>query len=412
MVPPAQPAVQAPLAQPPVTQAAPDQQATPVPQLVPPPHAGAVRVALLAPFSGPAAAVGQSLSNAAQLALFDVADKSLWFLPVDTKGTAEGAAAAAQIAVSQGADIVLGPLFSSEVKAATPIIRERGISMVAFTTDRGAVGQDVYALGFLPQQQVSRITNFLVSKGKSHFAILARNDDYGRAVVAALKDAVDRLPPGAAQIVQIGYYDPQAKDLDQQVKSFVHFDQRKAKLEAQRKRAEAKGDITTLRSLEGQEAVAPDFDTLFLPDEGTRLRNLASFLPVFGVDIKQVQLVGTMLWSESHPNAENALIGGWYPAAPDDRWPDFDSRYGKSFGGKPPRIASLAYDAMALAAVLGKRQPMDFSPQTLTQSTGFAGIDGIFRLRTDGTAERGLAVMEVDAAGAHVVDAAPQRFGD
>ena len=80
-------------------------------------------------------------------------------------------------------------------------------------------------------------------------------------------------------------------------------------------------------------------------------------------------------------------------------------------GPKPIRIASLAYDTVALAAVLA-RVPGGprFDQTTLTGAEGFAGVDGLFRLLPDGTTERGWGVMELTREGFGVVDPAPASF--
>jgi len=52
-----------------------------------------------------------------------------------------------------------------------------------------------------------------------------------------------------------------------------------------------------------------------------------------------------------------------------------------------------------------------FAAETLTNPSGFAGIDGLFRFRADGTNERGLAVMKVTQGGGTPVAGSPKSFG-
>lgn len=349
-----------------------------------------VRAALLVPLSGNLAGYGQALSNAAQLALFEVGDKRLNLIPLDTKGTAEGAAAAVRQALAQGADVLLGPLFSSEVKAAAPLAREQAIPMLAFTTDRSAVGNGIYALGVLPSSQVARVVGYARSQGKERFALLARSDDYGRAVAEAFRAAV---PAQGGKVVKVEFYDPQAQDLGPVVKRFTEFD------------ARTRGH--------GKESVPPPpFDAVMLPDEGTRLRSLASLVTYYEVDPTQVAFLGTQLWDDPRLAAEPSLQGGWYAAPPTGQHQDFEARYAKAFGQVPTRISnliSIAYDATALAAVLS-RQNVEISNATLTNPSGFAGIDGLFRLNPDGTSDRGLAVREITPTGPKEISPAPGTF--
>jgi ABC-type branched-subunit amino acid transport system substrate-binding protein len=333
---------------------------------LPPGHPATV--ALLVPLSGPSAALGAALFNAAQLALFEMADNSFNLLPLDSKGSAEGAVAAVQQALSQHADVIIGPLFSVEAKAAAPLARQAGVSMLSFTADRTAAGNGVYALGFLPEQQALRVADYARSNNRPRLAILAPSTEYGRIVVEYLSNNAPML---GVSISGLQYYEPNATDIGLTIRHLVKNDPRRP------------GDV--------------GFDALILPDEGQHLRAVAAQLPQQGIDPAQVKLLGTMLWEDSRPGSEPALVGGWYAAPPEASHNDFDNRYAKAFGGRPPRLASLAYDATALAAVLARRSPRDFSPAMLGNPLGFAGVDGVFRLRPDGTADRGYAIREVQA---------------
>ncbi len=64
-----------------------------------------------------------------------------------------------------------------------------------------------------------------------------------------------------------------------------------------------------------------------------------------------------------------------------------------------------------MAALARTQGPNRFAPETLTNPSGFAGIDGLFRFRTDGTNERGLAVMKVTTGGGVTVAGSPKSFG-
>jgi ABC-type branched-chain amino acid transport systems, periplasmic component len=350
-----------------------------------------VRAALLVPLSGQHSGLGQAMSNAAQLALFEMADDRLNLIPLDTKGTAEGAAAAASQALAQGADIVLGPLFSHEVKAAAPVAREHALPMLAFTTDRSALGDGVYTLGFLPYSQVNRVVGYARAQGKERFALLTRSDEYGRAVADAFQRAV---PAQGGQVVKIEYYDPRSTDLSGAARRFTEVEAR-----------------TRGRSKAGTEPVPPPpFDAVLIPDEGVRLRSLASLVTYYEVDPGQVRFLGTLLWDDPGLASEPSLQGGWYPAAPLASHQDFGARYARAFSGTPPRIASMAYDALALAAILARQPGGSYTAEALTNPNGFSGVDGLFRLNPDGSSERGLAVREIAAGGSREISPAQTTF--
>jgi len=363
----------APPPPPPLKEAPQPQVQTPAPAPVAPPVAPLPNrsgtAAILLPLSGPQAPLGAALLNAAQMALFEVADDSFTLIPLDTKGTPDGAAAAAQAAVAQHAEIVLGPLFSAEAKAVGPVLAPLNLPVISFTSDRGAVGNGVYTLGFLPGPQAVQVAAYARSQGKTRLAVLAPSNEDGRRIAEYLQNDPQTQPT----ITVSQYYDPAATDISGTVKRMLRLDPKT-------------GDV--------------GFDSLLLLDGGQRLRNFAAMLSMQGVDPAKVKLLGTMLWADANPGTEAALNGAWFTAPPAAGHGDFEARYIRAFGTRPPRIASLGYDATALAAVLARKAPHDFSGPALLNPTGFAGVDGIFRLKPDGTAERGYAVDEVQQGAA------------
>lgn len=107
-----------------------------------------------------------------------------------------------------------------------------------------------------------------------------------------------------------------------------------------------------------------------------------------------------------------ALQGGWF-AAPDNRgFNAFAGRYRARYNSDPTRLATLSYDAVSLAAALARTQGSQrFSEAVLTNPSGFAGADGVFRFRPDGTNDRALAVQEIRNNGVVTVSAAPRVLG-
>jgi branched-chain amino acid transport system substrate-binding protein len=346
------------------------QDAAPVPAPVPTAPASKAVVALLLPLSGKNGEMGQAMLKAAQMALFDIGGKNVDLLPRDTKGTPEGAALAAREAVAGGASVILGPVFAEELRAVKPAASS--VPVVAFTTDWTLAGGNAYVMGFLPFAQVARVSRYAASRGLVHTGVLAPQTPYGDA-------AVETLRRSGAQVTKISRYSPQQADLSAIVADFA--------------------------------AGSAAYDSVFLPVGGEGLRTIASLLDGAGMRSGKVRFLGTGLWDDASLNAAPAIYGGWY-AAPDPRArAEFEKRYGENYGASPPRLASLAYDATALAAVLARTGGAGgFTRTTITNPRGFAGIDGIFRFRADGLAERGLAVLEVTGAGPKLVDPAPTAF--
>jgi ABC-type branched-subunit amino acid transport system substrate-binding protein len=337
---------------------------------------GKIVVALLLPLSGPSATLGQAMLDAAEMALYDLADEQLELLTRDTKGTPDGASTAAQQALGQGAQIILGPLLASEVGAVKPLAESAHVPVVAFSTDATLAGEGTYLMGFLPSEEVARVTAYAHAQGRDRFAVLAPNTPYGQVVAEAVRNAV---AANGATLSRTEFYDPAASGVAAAVRRF------------------AGGGV--------------DYDALFLPEGGARIKALAPQLPYFKIDPDQVKFLGTGLWDDPTIGAEPALDGGWYAAPAPSARAAFEQRFAQLYGHAPPRLATLGYDATALAAVLAKApQGADFSEQALTNPNGFSGLDGIFRFRPNGLVQRGLAVLQVQRGGNAVVDPAPRTF--
>jgi ABC-type branched-subunit amino acid transport system substrate-binding protein len=153
-------------------------------------------------------------------------------------------------------------------------------------------------------------------------------------------------------------------------------------------------------------------DVIFIPDSGDGVVAAAQALAANGLNLKRLQVTGTGLWDDPRVFSEATLEGGWYPAPDSAGFRAFSTRYRARYTQDPVRTATLAYDAVALVAALVKTQgARRFAPETLTNASGFAGIDGVFRFRSDGTNQRGLAVLKVTPSGGQVISPAPRTFG-
>ncbi|MEX2642621.1 MAG: penicillin-binding protein activator [Acetobacterales bacterium] len=384
-------------------------------QLIPPPgYREQVRVGLLLPMSGPDAATGQALFNAAQLALFDLDNDSLVLLPRDTRGTAEGARAAVESVLFEGADLILGPFFSAAVAAVAPRAREAKVDVVAFSTDRNVAQPGVYVMGFLPGDQVRRVLDYAAGRGLRRFAVMAPDNEYGHRVAQHLQSD---LREGRGTVTQVEFYGPEAgpEQLSDPVRRLANYEARKAALQAQKQALRQRSDEVARRALarlEGLDTIGEvNFDAVMIPDGGERLRAVASLFPYYDIGPPSVRLLGTGLWDSPDLGAEPALVGGWFAAPDPGPRREFFTRYRDVYGSDPPPLATLAYDAAALAGVLAQGATDGvLKSDEITSPNGFWGIDGIFRFRPDGTVDRGLAVMEMTPEGPKVISPAPETF--
>lgn len=372
-----------------------------------------IRIGLLLPLSGPAADVGAALRDAAALALFDAYDPRLRLVPFDTRGTADGARTAAQAAVEDGVALVLGPLLSSSIVAAAPVVDAAGLSLIGFSNDRRAARPGAYIMGFMPDQEVERIVDYAVANGHRDFAALVPETPYGERVMATFGGAV-RASGG--EVTTVHRYQPEADAMSATVRRLARYAERRRAYEAEIAVLEQLGDDLSadiLEALETEEALGElGFDALLVAEGDPLLRTLGPLLPYYEIDPEQVQYLGTGLWDEPALQREPALRGAWFPAPSPERPRAFLDRFERVYGRAPPRIATLAYDAMSLAALLA-RNPLKedrFSRATLTDAAGYAGVDGAFRFLPGGVAERRLAVLEIARGGFRVVDPAPTSF--
>lgn len=382
-------------------------------RLIPPPGVhNMIRVAILLPLSGPHAALGNAMLHGAEMALFDLAEQNFSLLPFDTTGTPLGARRAAEQALRDGAELILGPLYSASVAAVAPKAREKGVPVVAFSTDRSVAGNGVFLMGFLPRDEIERVVAFTRSRNLSRFAALVPDTAYGRRAAAALREAVARH---GGEVVKIVSFPSNSTDVSAVVRHFADYDQRRASLEEQREALEARNDEASLRALKRLEKLDTlgelPFDAVLLPAGGDRLRTIAPLLPFFDIDMPKVRLLGTTQWDNASLGTEPALVGGWFAASPPQARADFSKKFKDIYGRHPPRLATLAYDAAALAAVLARASGgADFSHSALTAANGFAGLDGIFRFKANGVAERGLAVLEMRRNRFRVMSPAAEFF--
>ena len=381
----------------------------------PPLPSGPVSVALLLPLSGPSADLGAALFDAAQLALFDIGAEQLVLLPKDTEGTADGAARAAAAAIAEGASLILGPLFSGSVATVTPIAIDAGVNVVAFSSDRKVARPGVFVMGFLPGQQVERVVEFASARGLGRFAALAPASSYGQTVVHELRRVTKAI---GREFVDVVFYPSDARTASEVadiVRVFTDYDARRQVLIAQRQRLAERDDEVSRRALRRLEALDTlgevHFDAVLLPEGGSRLLTVASLIPYYDVDPVRVRLLGTAQWESTALAEEPALIGGWFAAPPPEARADFEARFTAAYGRPPPRLATLAYDAVALAGALAQLPGgANFSAAMLTTEGGFRGLDGLFRFFPDGTNARGLAVLEVTGNGVVTVGEAPKNF--
>jgi ABC-type branched-subunit amino acid transport system substrate-binding protein len=335
-----------------------------------------VRVGLLLPFSlRPQDAA--ALYNAAELALFDHGNQNTLLIPRDAGANEASANAAARALVNDGADIIIGPVLREGVLGASNAARGSNIPVIGFSSDRTVGGNGVYLLSFQLEDEIARIVSYAAAQNIRTIALLAPSNEYGRRVESALR-AEAQLH--GVTVVQTQLY--------------------------ARTDTEAAAAATALAA--SLRAAPPQ--GLLIAESGGPLRSIATALVRNGVSQQQTRFMGTSVWG-GEAQREPALAGGWYVSPDPTARTSFESRYASTFGEQPTRLASLGYDAVALAALLSRDNgPRGFARARIENGDGFAGSDGLFRFRANGAIERGLAIIEVRPNEVGVLDAAPRAF--
>ena len=332
------------------------------------------KIALLLPLSAPGETqnIARALQQAAELALKDLGGGSL--IVKDTGGTPDMARVAAQTALDEGAGIILGPLLSTEVQAVSPVARSRNVNVIAFSSVSSVASQGTFLMSFLPDEEVSNVVRYAAAKGYRNISLLYPASQYGTAIEQALGRSV--LSEGST-IVAAQSYPRQPTAVVQPAASIA-------------------------ASVSGQGAA------LLLPEGGQMLRSVGQALTSNGVSPRTTKILGTGLWDDGLTRSTPIALGGWYAGVAPQLVQAFEQKYVASYGVKPPRIASLAYDATAFAVNLQKTG--DVSEVGIANPTGFQGSNGLFRFRENGLIERGLAILQMGPGGPDVIQQAPTSF--
>ena len=326
------------------------------------------RVALLVPMTGVNASVGQAIANAATMALLDTNAQNV---RITTYDTAAGAGLAANKAILDGNRLILGPLLADEVVAVASVARPAKVPMITYSNDTGVADRDVFVLGQVPGQAISRVIGFAQTKGVTAIGAIIPTGAYGQRVAAALNANAHAL---GLTVTGIEAYDRSNTSVSSAVRRIL-----------------ARGPV----------------DAILIGDSG-RIALMAA--PAAA----GTRLLGTELWNGDALIAKSpAMRGAWFAAVSDRRFGQFEQSYRTRFGAAPSRLATLGYDSVLLTLNVARewRPGTLFPTARLYGRDGFIGLDGVFRFEANGVAERAMEVREVGAGTFLTASPAPAKFG-
>lgn len=373
------------------------------------PRSSDFRVAMLLPMTGEAKKLGEQLRNAAQIALFDSPyDDNIILQFYDTSVHDRTAADAAKKALSDGAELIIGPVFASQVKAVDREVRGR-VKIITFSSDPTVVGGgDIYSIAFSHSGQVRRIIEFALEQGYENFALLASDDFTGKLSIEVLEHTLKGY--GLAPVRTALYNRNSNPSITRAVREVANYDERVALYAEALEDAIASEDETEVAELKKKKTLtsADDVDAVLIIESGTTLALIASMLPYYDVYPNKVKFLGTSIWNDSAAFKEKSLRGGWYTTSPVSGRKRFIASYKANYKGAPNDMAALAYDAVIFASEMASRGK---STSVFNNINGYLGISGLFRFLASGEAQRTFEVREiVSTTSARIISPAARDF--
>lgn len=354
------------------------------------------RVAVLVPTTGGNAALGQSIANAANLALLDSGSQRI---RLTIYNTGPSAGAAARKALAEGNRLIIGPLLAGEVREVKAVASAANVPVLAFSNDSALAGGGTYILGFQPRQSIDRVVQYARGQGIERFAALVPAGDYGQRASSAYLDAVK---DAGGRMTAIAPYARDSKSLSAAVRKLTGG--------SDPSKVQMRPDGTVAR-VDAKHRL--NFDALLIADSGKIA--IAALPALTKSGVSGIRLLGTELWNTEPGLAQVAgMQGAWFASVPDGTFRQFSTHYRGRFGSAPYRLASLGYDAVLLVNRIATRWPAGkpFPEAALRDRDGFSGIDGIFRFGEGAVALRALEVQQIDAGGFSVLSPAARSFGN
>lgn len=336
---------------------------------------GQLNVGVLLPLTGKASNIGLGMQNAMFMALDDLQSNRLTLKFYDTKSSKIGAEIAAEKAIDEGAQLILGPLMSEEVEGASSETLSANIPMVSFTTSPQVLQKGVYSIGLLNGEQVDRAVSYATSKGRRKMALLVPDTNSGLNIVKA---AIMSTIAKDMTLDKVGFYSAENVDFSQLIKEM---------------------------------SAQADFDTVMIADSGNRLKSLASMFAYNDIMYPDVLFMGTSAWDNTNLSKETILYHGVYPMVSKSYGTYFADKYKETFGEQPKSVYSFAYDSVLLASVVAGKNDENIE-NTLTQNSGFIGVNGFFKILPTGQSYHSLEMVEVTKEGPKVVSKADNKDSD
>jgi len=355
-----------------------------------------IKIGLLLPLSGKNSKIGESLLKASQLSLSKTKNKNIKLFIKDTENINKNIISSYYELINEGVDIILGPLFSKNIELIKPIALDEKVIMITFSNNTDMKSKNTFISGLTPENEIKEILKYAIANGQDKFGVILPNNQYGNRS----KNLIEKLlSENQGQLIKLVLYDSENPDFYKVAKLIANYDQRKLDLE---KKLDELKKLNTLEAgkkyklLKSKDTIGDlSFNSIYIGAENiNHLSMLASILPYYDVDPKEVLYIGNSLWSHNIALKEPALEKAIFPNVNQINYENFVTEYQNNFILKPHKISSLAYDLIGLISSLQKNN-QEINISNMTNKNGFIGSNGLFRFNEDGDIERSLSIFQI-----------------
>ena len=348
------------------------------------------------PLSGKNSKIGESLLKASQLSLNKTKNKNIKLFIKDTENINKNIISSYYELINEGVDIILGPLFSKNIELIKPIALDEEVIMITFSNNTDMKSKSTFISGLTPENEIKEVLKYAIANDQDKFGVILPNNQYGNRSKNLIKKL---LLENQGQLIKLVLYDSENPDFYKVAKLIANYDRRKLDLE---KKLDELKKLNTLEAdknyklLKNKDTLGNlNFNSIYIGAENIKhLSMLASILPYYDVDPKEVLYVGNSLWSHNIALKEPALEKAIFPDINQAKYKNFAIEFQNNFTIKPHKISSLAYDLIGLISSLQKNNE-DISIANITNKSGFIGSNGLFRFNEDGSIERSLSIFQI-----------------
>ncbi len=385
-----------------------------------------IKIAMLLPLTDKHEKLGKDLYNAAKLALYDHGDPRIVIYPIDTKGSSFGAINAVKEAIEQNIDVIVGPVFSENVKAIKPLAKENNIKIFTFSNDTNIAEENIYVLGLGIEQQVDRVVKYAKENGYEYFASIAPANQFGSKIAFQLRESAGEKD----KTLKTEFYNS-SNNIEANIRRVVKT------LSESPVNEEGEAlfikDLALSKNIYDEEKILASNEDI-LKDEDKKIIEKRDFsdykraliigeggaktLTKIGESLakrnlsQDIKLLGLSVWDENYSLNNPVYENSWYADYAKENIKIFENHFYENFKYNPPKISILAYDIISVISALASYhdETDPFSLKNLNNSIGFSGVSGVFRFREDGVVERLLEIYEVINNHGNSLDPAPFQF--